>query len=303
LEDAMAVNSQKELVSARRWANMVRAEHEQAERVRQGSAAEDYWKAFSHRFAPKKGSDDRDPTVDAMLATVGPNDSVLDVGAGGGRIALPLTQKCRWVVAVEPSESMRQQMLKAVEVWRPRKLSIVTEKWEDANVEPADVVICAHVLYTVPEPVAFVRKLADKAKRLVVVVLFERSAASTYFPLWPTVHGQERLSLPCLPDFVALLDEMGIKFTREKLPPREPGGFADADEAVAESMARLFVAPGTEKAGKLEKVVRESLVPHEGGVRFKWAAAQQPWVVKWTPRPLGASLAGAQATEQRKGPV
>jgi SAM-dependent methyltransferase len=262
---------------------MVRAEHDQADRVRQGKAAEDYWKAFSHRFAPARDGDGKDGSVDALLDLVGPDDAVLDVGAGGGRISLPLTRKCRWVVAVEPSESMRERLLEAASEWRPRKLSIVAESWEHADVEAADVVICSHVLYTVQDPVNFVRKLEAKARRLVAVVMFERSAASSYFPLWPMVHGEERLTLPCLPEFEALLIEMGIAYSGKKLPPREPGGFADAGQAVAESMARLFVAPGTPKAAKLEKAVRESLVPHDGGVRFKWAAPQQPSLITWTP--------------------
>ena len=269
---------------ARQWAEMVRAEHEQAERVRQGAAEDDYWRAFSHRFVPSKdGEGGRDGSVDALLELVRPEDTVLDVGAGAGRIALPLAQKCRQVAAVEPSEGMRERLADTAEKWGVKNLKIIAASWEDARAEPADVAVCSHVLYTVPEPVPFVRKLEAHARRLVVVVMFEKPAAAAFFPLWPLVHDEERRALPCLPEFEKLLEEIGVKYARTRLPPRDPRGFEDADQAVAESMARLFIAPGTPTAEKLERAVRESLVPAGGGVWFKWAGPQQPWLITWAP--------------------
>ncbi len=280
---------------AARWTAIVRTEHEQAERVRQGEAAADYWKSFSHRFVPPRDGDGgRDASVDALLAIVRPDDTALDVGAGAGRIALPLAQRCREVVAVEPSEAMREKLTQAAAEWGVKNVRTVAAKWEDAVVEPADVVICSHVLYTVPEPVQFVRKLEAHARRLVAVMMFEQSAASAYFPLWPLVHGEERLALPCLPEFEDLLKEMGVDYGCKPLPPREPRGFDNADQAVEESMARLFVAPGTPKARKLEQALRESLVPHDGGMRFKWAAPQRPWLVTWAPRRASAGFPRAR---------
>ncbi len=268
-----------------RWADMVRAEHDQAERVRHGAAAgPDYWKAFAHRFAPvREGDSGRDPSVEALLELVRPTDTVLDVGAGGGRIALPLAQKCAQLVAVEPSESMRQRLSASATERGVKDLTVVAATWEEAQVGPADVVVCSHVLYTVADPAPFVQKLNAHARRLVAVIVFDRPAASTYFPLWPLVHGEARLELPCLREFEALLKEMGIRYQSKALPPREPRGFDSADQAIEESMARLFVAPGTPLAAKLERAVRDSLVPYEGGVRFKWAAPQTPWLVTWSP--------------------
>ena len=266
------------------WSERVRAEHEQAERARGGKDDSDYWKPFAHRFtASREGEGGRDPSVDALLGLVRPEDAVLDVGAGGGRIALPLAGKCRQVVAVEPSEAMRDRIAEQVKKWGLKNLKVVAAKWEEAEVEPTDVVVCSHVLYTVAGPVPFVRKLEAHARRLVAVVMFERPAVASFFPLWPMVHGEERLALPALAEFEALLKEMGVKFDRDKLPEREPRGFESVEQAIGESAARLFVASGTPQAERLEKAVRESLVPHEGALRFRWAQPQQPWIVRWTP--------------------
>lgn len=266
------------------WVARVRAEHEQAERARGGKDDSDYWKPFAHRFtASREGEGGRDPSVDALLELVRPEDTVLDVGAGGGRIALPLAEKCRLVIAVEPSGAMRERIAEQVKKWGVKNLKTVAAKWEEAVVEPADVVVCSHVLYTVADPVLFVRKLEAHARRLVAVVMFEKPAVASFFPLWPAVHGEERLALPALAEFEALLKEMGVKPDRVKLPEREPRGFESVEQAVGESAARLFVAPGTPQAKRLEKAVRGSLVPQDGALRFKWAQPQQPWIVRWTP--------------------
>lgn len=288
----------RSLPAARAWADRVLAEHEQAERARHGTAVPDFWGQFSHRFVPSKDGDGgRDATADALLALVKPGDSVLDVGAGGGRIALPLAQKCRLVTAVEPSESMRERLREQVAEWGVKNLNVVAEKWEDARVRPADVVVCAHVLYTVPDPVPFVEKLDAHALRIVAAVMFEQPAVAAYFPLWPPVHGEDRLALPALGEFEALLKEMGIPYDRVRLPQREPRGFESVEQAVAESAARLFVSPGTPKAERLREAVKESLVPHAGGFRFTWARPQQPWLVTWTP--TGAGPAGRRARRSR----
>jgi 2-polyprenyl-3-methyl-5-hydroxy-6-metoxy-1,4-benzoquinol methylase len=266
------------------WAEAVRSEHEQADRVRASAAESDYWKPFAHRFHAASGGDGGgDPGLGTLLDLVRPEHTVLDVGAGAGRIALPAAKKCRRVTAVEPSKAMRERLAAQMAEWGVTNLDVVASTWEEAVAPVADVVICSHVLYTVADPVAFVRKLEAHARVVVAVVMFDQPAAHAFFPLWPAVHGEERISLPCLPEFRLLLDEMGVRYNASRLPRREPRGFESTDQAIAEATARLFVAPGSPKAAKLEAAVRSSLVPADGGVRFKWASAQQPWLVTWKP--------------------
>lgn len=267
------------------WTASVLAEHAQAERLRAGETQpDDYWKPFAHRFAPTKNDGGgTDPGLEAILRLVRPADTVLDVGAGGGRIAIPVAQKCKAVVAVEPSESMRGRMQEQAAKWGVRNVEISASTWEDAEVAKADVVICAHVMYTVRDPVRFIRKLESHARRVVAVIVFDQPAVSQYFPLWPLVHGEERMRLPCMAELEQLLVELRIVHDKEELPAREARGFENADMAVAESMARLFVAPGTPKAAKLDSAVRAALEPHGAGVRFKWSQPQRPWLVTWKP--------------------
>ena len=186
------------LQSARHWTQMVLAEHEQSERVMADLPPKDFWSGLSHRFVPPRpGEGGRDETLEALLAVVRPEHTVMDVGAGAGRLAVPLSRHCRTVTAVEPSEAMRGRLTQMAEVWEASNLRVIPERWEDASPDPADIVLCAHVVYTVTDIELFTAKLDNFARELVAVILFEKPAAANYFPLWAKVHGEERLALPC----------------------------------------------------------------------------------------------------------
>ena len=62
-----------------------------------------------------------------------PRKTLIDVGAGAGRHAVPLAERLEWVTAVEPSEGMRAQI--------PHRdnMTVVASTWEDAEVAPADL--------------------------------------------------------------------------------------------------------------------------------------------------------------------
>ena len=78
------------------------------------------------------------------------------------------------------------------------------------------------------------------ARRLCVAVLMERQPSSIADACWPPVHGEERVSLPALPEFVELLRARGHEPSIEMLS-REPRRFASRDELAALRPFRGFV--------------------------------------------------------------
>jgi 2-polyprenyl-3-methyl-5-hydroxy-6-metoxy-1,4-benzoquinol methylase len=268
--------------AGKKWAETVRAEHAQADRVRTDSPGGDHWRTLAHRFAPTSREEAyKDDTLQALLRIVKPEDTVLDVGAGAGRLAVPLAERCHHVTAVEPSASMVERLTEQAKAWGVRNLSVVPQKWEDAEVQAADIVICAHVLYTVLDIEGFLVKLAAHANREVGLIVFEEPAMANYFPLWETVYGEKRMSLPCFSELKGVLTAMGAKFTAEKLPTWESRPFKDREAAVQESMTRLMVSPESAKAARVASAVNSSLVEAPGGLRFRWARPHQPWLVRW----------------------
>ncbi len=262
---------------------MVEAEHAQSDSVReQGDAPSDSWVPFAERFRPSL--DTKDPIVLSLLKEVEPSHTVLDVGAGGGRVALPMSVKCQRVVAVEPSAAMGAVLVEEAQSQGRDNISLVASTWEEAEVEQADIVICCQVLYTVRDIVGFVRKLEAHARERVLVVLGENPPYTQSNPLWPMVHGQERLKLPSLREFVPLLWDMGIYPDLEMLPPQGPRGFESRENALQQTCNRLMLEPGTDGERRLKAALDDVLEEVDGRFVIRGAPVFYPALVSWRPR-------------------
>jgi SAM-dependent methyltransferase len=162
-----------------------------------------YWDRRAASFARSTRT-----RVDDFLAVVAPYTSarktLIDVGAGAGRHALPLAERLEWVTAVEPSEGMRAQI--------PARdnMTVVASMWEDAEVAPADLVICAHVLYGVEEPAPFITKLGRSARERVFVMLREGQIPHPAAIIRDRLLGSRGPRLPQFSDLFMLLLQMGI---------------------------------------------------------------------------------------------
>ena len=88
------------------WTEMIRAEHAQSDRMRKHEPPPaDSWTNLAQQFRADPRRTD-DPLVDHLRRQDTEEQVVLDVGAGGGRMALPLALSAKKVIAVEPSPSM-----------------------------------------------------------------------------------------------------------------------------------------------------------------------------------------------------
>ncbi|MBT3994372.1 MAG: class I SAM-dependent methyltransferase [Chloroflexi bacterium] len=264
------------------WQKIVVAEHAQSDSVREEMASDDFWRPVAHKFVPpKKGDSGPDDTIQKLVEFITKGETVLDVGAGGGRIAIPLAEYSSHVTAVEPSEAMREQLVGTAEAWGVRNLSVIASTWEDAEVEPHDLVVCAHVVYTVTAIEGFIRKLSQSARKSVALISFGRPATATYLPLWSRVHGEERVELPTLPQIESLLSEMGIEYKETLLEEWISRPFKTREDALTECQARLFVSAESEKSKLLNDVLGESLLEVEGGFRLKWTEPHRPRIISW----------------------
>ena len=263
------------------WGEMVRVEHEQSDRMR-GARPTDHWRQYAHQFKADPRRTD-DVLVERLRTRLQPGESLLDVGAGGGRLALPLSLTCGSVTAVEPSPSMCAVLRETAEE-SDITVSVVESGWIEASADPADVVLCSHVVYVVQDIEPFVRKLDQHARRLVLVVMFQSSPQSQLYGLWEQVHGEPRNPLPALPQFLPVLDELGIAYQVDELAGDRPFGFASEEEALEIISRRLYADPGSQAYANLIKALDESLQEEDDGVwRVKGSRPVQPCIVSWTP--------------------
>ena len=268
------------------WAERVRANRDQAERLREGGPEGDFYAPVSSLFVadPRRTGE---PALDALRELTESDQVWLDVGAGAGRYALPLALRVKQVIAVEPSASMRQAMRTGIAEHGTQNIRIVGAAWPEALGqlgEPpvADVALIAHVGYDIEQIGPFLDALEAAVRQRCVAVLTDRSPASVADPFWPIVHGEERAALPALPELIAVLRARGrdTELQRVGRPPRT----FESPQALETFVRRqLFIAPGGAKDDRFRAALRDRIVERDGG----WTLADPPagsiGIVTWTP--------------------
>ena len=191
-----------------------------------------YWDRRAPTFARSTKA-----RVDQVLAVIdpylSPNKTLIDAGAGTGRHAVPLSERLEWVTAVEPSEGMRAQI-------PPRdNMTIIASTWEDAEVAPADLVICSHVLYGVADPVPFITKLDASARERVFVVLRESDLPHPSAAIRERLLGEAGPRMPRFSELFMLLIQMGIAPDVAFLRYHSVTRYADIAEALTDTRAMV----------------------------------------------------------------
>jgi SAM-dependent methyltransferase len=152
----------------------------------------DPWKDRAEEYHASRGGDWQ-PLLAVMEPWLDRHKTAIDVGAGTGRHAVPLAARLDWVTAVEPSEAMRS-LIPPLD-----NLTVIASSWEDAEVAPADLVVCSHVIYGVAEPVPFIEKMESCARERLFLVVRDGPGAH---------EGEARQ--PRLQDLYNLLRQMGV---------------------------------------------------------------------------------------------
>jgi SAM-dependent methyltransferase len=279
----MTSNGTNESESAvARHDRMVQEERLQAERVRTDRPqSPDMWQPRAEQFRPSE--DVEDPAVDVLASFLDPNARVIDVGAGGGRLALPLARRCREVVAVEPSPSMRAVLEDAARQLGVTNLRIVPATWEEAEVEPAELVFAANVTYGIQVIESFLRKLDRMATRRAALVSVVDPPQIELYPFWPLVYGEERLRLPCRDELLDVLRELGASPEVIPLPAFPPRSFGPAQRAYETLRARLFIGPGSPAESRLRPAIEALTVERDGELWLRDARPRERAVIHWRP--------------------
>ena len=243
---------------------------------------EDTWQGLTGRFRadPHRTGD---PLVEHIASELGASDTLLDVGGGAGRLALPLALRCRNVTVVDSSQAMLDALRAGAADAGIDNVSPVLGEWQNVTVEPADVVLCAHVVYTEPDVAGFVRKLDAHARKVVFMPTFEEGPQAHLGPIWRAVYGEERVGLPGLAELVAVLTEMGLDPAVEPAESLAPRSFKTKDAAVEHVRPRMFVRPGTGRDDALRRAVDDLLEPDGDRYRFTHVTPREVSLVSWRP--------------------
>ena len=269
------------------WAARVRAHHDQTARVRETPEGGDFYAPVSHQFiADPRRTDDE--VLDHLLPLAGSDEIWLDIGAGAGRYALPLALRVRHVIALDPSKGMLDALREQAAAHGIGNVSTVEARWPadpTAGAPPtADAALIANLGYDVEAIGPFLDAMEAAAGRLCVAILADRQPSSPAHAFWPPVHGEARLELPALDDFLRLLRSRG-RTPCEVRVPRPVRGFADRVELQRWLRNQLFVEPASDRDARLAREIEARVVEHgDGSVGLSSQVAMSTGVVAWEPR-------------------
>ena len=274
------------------WDRRVIANREQVDRFREVPDGQDFYAPVSSLFRADPGRSD-DLFVDLLRGVVRPEETVLDIGCGAGRYALPLARHCREVIGVDPSESMLAALRQGMADHAIANVRVIAGRWPMAEgplaaggPPAADVALIAHVGYDV-EPIApFLAAMERAARRLCVALMAEPAPASIADAFWPPVHGEARVPLP---GAVALLDLLAA---RGRVPSvtwldRPARGYSSFDELIGFVRHQLWVAPGGEKDGRLVEAAGRLAEERDGRWYVREASPGRIGLISWDPRGQG----------------
>jgi SAM-dependent methyltransferase len=262
----------------RAWANRVRANREQVDQFREASPTDFYAPvAGLFRDDPRRQGD---ASLDALRALVRPDDTLLDIGAGGGRFALPLALATRAVIAMDPSEGMLRVLREGLAEHGIDNVRVVAGRWPgDADGLEADVALMSHIGYDVEDIGPFLQAMEAAARRLCIAVLLERPPPTEADRLWPLVHGVERAALPSLPEFLSVLLARGRLFEVQLLE-RQPQTYEQPDQPLAWLRQQLWVRPDGTKDVELQRALQARLDQRDGRYALSWDAVRVG-IVTW----------------------
>ena len=272
------------------WAARVRENAEQVERFREVPDGADFYAPVTGLFRADPRRTD-EPVLGALLELVEPGDTWLDIGAGAGRYALPialaLAPSGGRVIALDASPGMLDALLDLQSEHGVTDVEVVETRWPPppgsfARFE-ADAALIAHVGYDIDPIGPFIDAMEAVALRICVAVLMERQPASVADPFWPPVHGEARVSLPALPEFVELLRARGRE-PSVRILERAARRFESRDELEGFLRRQLWVEPGSGADRRFQRALDEGIeIDAEGGIGLRGQPSLPIGVVTWKP--------------------
>lgn len=253
-----------------RWKELVEGRLAEVERIQpgRGGFGPAFWDSRAKRFSTRMLPADDDPFLRRVRRATGPRTAVLDVGSGPGRFAVALAPKVAQVTAVDPSKRMLAILRRRAKEAGLANVRTVAGRWEDVDVEPADVVISSYVLPIVADAGPFVAKLHAAARRRVLLYLGAWSTDAVVDPFWRHFHGSPRAPGPTYLDAMDLVEgETGVRPTVRVVEVPTRGRFDTVEDAVADYRDWLLLPDTLAVRTKLAGLLGDWLVRRGGAWR------------------------------------
>lgn len=227
-----------------------------------------------------------DPQSEIIASYVQPDDVVVDVGGGAGRLTLPLALRCREAVNVDLSATLEEQFTNAAQEADITNARFVRGDWLEVEGIEGDLVLMANVTYFVRDIAAFIQRWQPAARRRVLVFVSTLSSRDQDAALFRAVFDEELQPAPAFRELLPALWEMDI-FPDVRLLPaggRRDGSLpATKEEAVQWALQLLPTDPPAGGGGRVEARFQELFTETPEGFRPLWRPRVRDLLVAWEP--------------------
>ena len=277
--------------AATRWRRLVTTRLAEMEALKAGQdpTGREFWDSRAHRFAARtRGTAANDPFLARVRRLVQPESHVVDIGCGPGRFALALAPGAGRVTAVDLSPVMLSLVRRQAREHGLRNIRTVTAPWQEAQVPPADVLLCSYVLPLIADAEAFLTKMEatrHSDRGVAFVYMNAMSGEAVTDPLWRHFHGRPRRLAPTYLDALEILGDLGVAAEAEVVEVRTSARFVSVAEAADHYLDMLVLDGDPEVRADLEGLLAGWLVGRPGALRpplpvvpaaiLRWPAARR----------------------------
>ena len=264
-----------------RWHSQVRRHHSQSIAAQQNfDPNQDFWEGMAQNFKDdpfRKG----DPVIDRLEQEFAECRTLVDIGGGAGRLALPLSLSREAVTVVDSSKSMLAELQDSCEEAKIENVSSVFGLWEDAVIDIHEGALCSHVTYGIENIGKFLENVNQYASKRVVIIAFMKSPQAHLESLWREVHEEERVHLPGVPELMDVLWQLGIAPELNIIEHLGPHIYGSEKDAISDLRRRLYVNQGTRKDEILRRVLKSDLKPTEQGMELANSDGRISCLISW----------------------
>lgn len=254
---------------AKIWDDMILSSVKQKAKITDGE--DNFWKKQENvdRFVKRLMHDDRgrvDNQINSMNIPAG--STVLDIGAGPGTLAVPLTLSGCRVTTVEPSEPMGIAMETYRKYAGAGKISEIRSKWEDAEADKVgkhDYVISSLSLMMgdIRNCLAKMDACANKEVHI-FWFLTPPSLSRGNIELWPALHGEEYCHEPTADILWNILLQMGI-YANLSIEKRKKSQSYPTIEILYEDYYSRMVVKSEEQKKTIRDFLKGKIIETEKG--------------------------------------
>lgn len=277
--------------AAETYAAYIDAANAQRARIQGEQPSGDRWGgpiARRLRNAPRR---ELDPNLEVIASYVRPEDVLIDVGGGAGRVSLPMAMRCREVINVDPSPGMAAEFTGSAEEGGITNARFVQAGWLEAEGIQGDVAITSNVTYFVRDIAGFVRKMEAAARRRVMITVWSVANPNQDLKPFQLIYGEEKAAVPGHRELLPVLWDLGILPDVRVLPglPQVPGGPMTAKMSQTREEAIQSVLSGNWHAPKDQARVRSRIEAHfhelfaqrPGGFHPLWRQEARELLITW----------------------